>query len=113
VFLHSDGSEFQSRIAHGTAGTDYPDCERREPQQRANQKRWQMRPNLRRPDRESLALMGHLNDTHNQLMCKHYFLIIPFHNCLLQISSADSYTPRDEKSGDIQSFFDFAERRWG
>ena len=35
VFLHSDGREFQPRIAHGMTGTDYSDCRRRGPQQRS------------------------------------------------------------------------------
>jgi len=40
VFFHSDRREFHSRIAQGTIGTDYSDCKRRQPQQRANQKHW-------------------------------------------------------------------------
>jgi hypothetical protein len=39
VFLHSDGSEFQSRITQGMTGTDWSNCKRRELRQRGNQKR--------------------------------------------------------------------------
>jgi hypothetical protein len=39
VFLHL-AQRFQTRIAHGIIGKDYSDFECREPQQRANQKRW-------------------------------------------------------------------------
>ena len=71
VFLHSHG-RIPSRAAHGMNGTDYSDCRCRKPQQRANQKRWQMRPNLRRPATE-YAVWRRISMTHNQLIFKRLF----------------------------------------
>jgi hypothetical protein len=48
------------------------------PQQRANQQRWQMRPNLRRLVRENRALSNRLNFIYNHLILKHYFSVTVF-----------------------------------
>jgi hypothetical protein len=77
VFLHSNGREFQSRMAHGTTGTDFS-CKRREPQGRAQQKRWQMRPNLQRPRLEYRALRSQFIDINNHLILRYYFVTIRF-----------------------------------
>src|SRR5258707_9902752 len=79
VFLHSDGGKLKSRMTHGMTGTDYSDCERRGPQQRAKQKRWKMRPNLRRPRPEYRAPRRLFVDINNPLILQHYFTIIYFY----------------------------------
>jgi hypothetical protein len=61
-------------MAHAMTGTDFS-CERREPQRRAQQKRWQMRPNLQRPRLEYRASRSQLIDINNHLILRYYFVI--------------------------------------
>jgi hypothetical protein len=48
-----------------------------------------MRPNLRRPDPYFGAPAAPPDDTHNQLIFKHYFSVILFFVWLLQIGPAN------------------------
>ena len=64
-------------MAHGMTGTGFS-CERREPLRRAEQKRWQMRPNLQRPRLEYRASRSQLVDINNHLILRYYFVISRF-----------------------------------
>jgi hypothetical protein len=70
-----------------------------------------MRPNLRRPDPDSGALMDPRDDTHNRLIFKHYFLISLFFVWLLQIGTANSYMLETEL-GDIRHFMTSPSEKW-
>jgi hypothetical protein len=65
-------------MLQGMSGTDWADCKRRETQQREDQKRWQMRPNLRRSQRESRSFASGFNDAINRLISRDYFIISKF-----------------------------------
>src|SRR5258708_24407170 len=75
VFFHSDGRKFQSRMGAWQHRDRLFSCERRKPQRRAEQKRWQMRPNLRRPHLEYRASRSQFIDINNHLILRHYFTV--------------------------------------